>query len=78
MNSSYQLKTTIPAGRPDTSIVKYGTFTQDWEYVAGLGHLDQCNGRTGVTPEFPAGTYAYYITSTYPYIQRCHKGTVPP
>ena len=78
MTSSYRLKPVIPIGRPDTSIVKYGTFTQDWEYSEGLGHLDQCNGRTGVTPEFPAGTYAYYITNTYPYIQRCHKGTVPP
>jgi len=28
-----------------------------------------------VTPEFPKGTYHYYITSTYPFIQRCTKGS---
>lgn len=53
-----------------------GTFTKDWEYVAGSGDLDECNGRFGVTPEFPAGIYHYYITSDYPFIQRCVKGTV--
>jgi hypothetical protein len=29
-----------------------------------------------VTPEFPNGTYHYYATDTYPYLQRCVKGTV--
>jgi hypothetical protein len=52
-----------------------GAFTQDYEYSAGSGDLDECNGRVGVTPEFPCGTYHYYITDTYPYIQRCVKGT---
>ena len=52
-----------------------GTFVQDWEYVAGLGDLDECNGRTGVTPEFPGGIYHYTVTDTYPFIQRCVKGT---
>jgi hypothetical protein len=28
-----------------------------------------------VTPEFPCGIYHYYITDTYPYIQRCVKGS---
>ena len=51
-----------------------GTFTQDYEYVAGSGDLDECNGRFGVTPEFPTGIYHYYITDTYPFIQRCVKG----
>jgi YHYH protein len=50
-------------------------FQQDWEYVAGLGDLDECNGRKGVTPEFPNGTYHYVITDSYPYLQRCVKGT---
>ncbi|WP_342117166.1 YHYH protein [Pseudoduganella sp. OTU4001] len=75
MTSSYRLKTTASAGRPSTSIAAMGTFTQDYEYVAGLGDLDECNGRTGVTPEFPNGIYHYYITDTYPFIQRCVKGT---
>ena len=51
-----------------------GTFTQDYEYVAGSGDLDECNGRTGVTPEFPKGIYHYYATDSYPYLQRCVKG----
>jgi hypothetical protein len=45
-------------------------------YVEGAGDLDECNGRTGVTPEFPAGTYHYYATDTYPFLQRCVKGEV--
>jgi hypothetical protein len=51
-----------------------GTFAQDYHYVAGSGDLDECNGRTGVTPEFPAGTYFYLITDGYPYVPRCVKG----
>jgi hypothetical protein len=53
-----------------------GTFAQDWEYVANSGDLDECNGRYGVTPEFPDGIYHYYATDTYPYFQRCVKGEV--
>lgn len=75
MSASYRLKTTPSSGRPSTSIATMGTFTQDYEYVAGLGDLDECNGRFGVTPEFPSGIYHYYITDGYPYIQRCVKGT---
>jgi hypothetical protein len=75
MNSSYRMKTTPDSGRPSTSLVPMGTFTQDYEYVSGLGDLDECNGRFGVTPEFPNGIYHYYITDAYPYIQRCVKGT---
>lgn len=73
--SSYRMKTTPSSGRPSTTAVPMGTFTQDYEYVAGLGDLDECNGRFGVTPEFPSGIYHYYITDSYPYIQRCVKGT---
>jgi uncharacterized protein (TIGR03437 family) len=39
-----------------------GRYVEDYEYVAGLGDLDQYNGRTTVTPEFPNGTYAYFVT----------------
>ena len=52
-----------------------GTYTQDYEYVDGLGDLDECNGRTGVTPEYPEGGYHYFITDTFPYQPRCLKGT---
>jgi hypothetical protein len=75
INASYRLKTSPSAGRPSTSAVPMGTFTQDYEYVQGLGDLDDCNGRFGVTPEFPSGIYHYYITEGYPYIQRCLKGS---
>ncbi len=44
--------------------------------MAGSGDLDECNGRTGVTPEFPNGIYHYYATDTYPFLQRCVKGVV--
>jgi hypothetical protein len=75
LTSSWRLKTTADASRPSTATYPMGTFTQDYEYVAGLGDLDECNGRTGVTPEFPSGTYYYVITSTFPFIARCVKGT---
>ena len=32
-----------------------GIFVEDFEYVPGSGDLDECGGRTGVTPEFPGG-----------------------
>ena len=76
LTPSYRLKSAGDSGRPSTTEVPLGTFTQDWEYVAGLGQLDECNGRFGVTPEFPNGTYHYYITEAYPFIQRCVKGKV--
>jgi hypothetical protein len=70
---SYRLKTAEraggPGGKPD------GKFIQDWEYVAGAGDLDECNGRTGVTPEFPGGTYYYVLTEQYPFIPRMWRGT---
>jgi len=75
LTSSYRLKLTPDAGRPAVSLYPLGTFRQDYEYVAGLGDLDECNGRSGVTPEFPTGIYYYAITTSYPYIQRCVKGT---
>jgi len=76
IKGSYQLKSTPDSGRPSTSVIPLGAFTQDYEYVEGSGDLDACNGRTGVTPEFPNGIYHYYITDTYPFIQRCAYGTV--
>ncbi len=76
VKGSYRIKTTPDANRPAVSLYPMGTFGQDYEYVAGLGDLDECNGRTGVTPEFPQGIYHYYATDTYPYLQRCVKGAV--
>ena len=76
MTGSYQLKSTVSTTRPSTTTYPLGTFAQDWQYVAGAGDLDECNGRTGVTPEFPGGTYHYFATDSYPYFQRCVKGSV--
>ena len=65
-----------PGTRPSGPGGPYdGTFRENWEYVEGSGDLDHCNGRFGVTPEHPAGTYHYYITDDYPYIPRCVFGT---
>lgn len=77
MLSSHQV---IAGDRPGNGVSEpcgayNGKYEQDYEYVAGLGDLDECNGRTGVTPDFPGGTYYYLITATYPYIPRCFSGT---
>ncbi|WP_417593057.1 YHYH protein [Parasphingorhabdus sp.] len=74
MKSSYRLKAVPDANRPDTAILPMGTFTQDFEYSRGTGDLDECNGRFGVTPEFPEAIYHYYATDSFPFIQRCVKG----
>jgi hypothetical protein len=76
MQGSYALKSTPDTNHPSTSLYPMGTFSQDYGYVEGLGDLDECNGRTSVTPEFPQGIYHYYATDSYPYFQRCVKGAV--
>ena len=76
---SWQLKSNGDIGRPNTNArtgqsIPLGAFTQDFEYVAGSGDLDQCNGRIGVTPEFPNGIYHYMVTDDFPFFSRCLKG----
>ena len=77
MTGSYGVKSGCRTGdgvsEPDGAYD--GTYVQDYEYVAGSGTLDECNGRTGVTPEFPGGTYYYVITDDYPSVPRCFVGT---
>ena len=51
-----------------------GTFVADYEYVEGLGDLDECNGRLCVTPEFPSGIYAYFLTDGWPSIPHWLRG----
>jgi hypothetical protein len=73
MRSSWQIKKGERAGGPGG---KYdGRFTGDYEYVAGSGDLDECNGRFGVTPEYPQGIYHYYITDEFPQLARQWRGT---
>lgn len=45
-----------------------GTYGSDFEYVANLGDLDECNGTT------INGTYAYIVTDEFPYVSRCLMG----
>jgi len=49
---------------PDVSATDpLGTFAEDYEYVRGSGDLDEFNGRFTKTPEYPSGTYAYFLTT---------------
>lgn len=74
VTSSYRLKSgSRPSSGPSGTYD--GTYTQDYEYVAGLGDLDEHNGRFGVTPEYPDGIYHYYITDSFPFHPRSFKGT---
>ncbi len=80
LKSSYKLKTgartgTGTAGEDYPGGDYDGTYIQDFEYEENLGDLDECNGRTGITPEFPDGTYYYVITSDFPVAPNCFYGT---
>lgn len=50
-----------------------GDFVEDYIFDATVGDLDEFNGKYGPTPEYPNGTYAYFLTEnvsgdpTYPY-----------
>lgn len=61
MLSSYELKTNRIGG-PPISTYALGYFIDDYKYNHRLGTLDENNGRFCVTPEYPNGTYAYFIT----------------
>ena len=97
IDSSYQeraitTRTTLPGGTalaapfygPNvSSIYPLGYFMEDFEYIEGLGHLDEHNGRFAVTPEYPSGIYAYYVTiddqndAAYPYFVGAQYYGVP-
>lgn len=66
--ASYRLK----AGtRPYGPGRRYdGICETDWEFVAGSGDLDQCNG--GVLN----GRYVYFVTDSFPFWPRCVFGEV--
>lgn len=71
LRSSYRLKKgQRPTENGGPGGLYDGTFTRDFEYAAGLGQLDECNGRFTVTPEFPEGTYAYFLTENWPVVPR--------
>ncbi len=77
MTSSYKLKSGKRGGDGITAPcdVYNGIYSNDYEYVSGHGTLDEANGRTGVTPEYPSGTYYYVITDEFPSIPRYFRGT---
>jgi len=77
MISSYQLKIGTRPGNGTTAPCDTytGVYSNDYEYIAGLGTLDEANGRTGVTPEYPGGTYYYVMTDEFPSIPRYFRGT---
>ncbi|MBI4906711.1 MAG: YHYH protein [Acidobacteria bacterium] len=61
-----------------------GRYVEDYEYAPGTGDLDQYNGRFTATPEYPGGTYAYFVTLSpdgnpaFPYVINVQfYGTVP-
>jgi uncharacterized protein (TIGR03437 family) len=66
--------TSVQYGPPVSATYPLGRYVQDYDYIAGLGDLDQYNGRFTVTPDFPSGTYAYFVTlasdgtPAFPYI----------
>ncbi|HLK55585.1 MAG TPA: YHYH protein [Chthonomonadaceae bacterium] len=75
LKSSYRVKQgTRPGGNEGPGGMYDGSFLADYTYVAGSGDLDDCNGRTGVTPEYPNGTYYYVLTDNWPFVPRCFKG----
>ncbi len=70
VESSFQLKSgDRPGGESSPAGAYDGTYRDDYEYAAGSGDLDECNGQT------VNGQYGYYITSDYPYVLNCYKGT---
>jgi len=76
VRSSYQLrKGRRPSGSQGPGGNYDGSFTADWVYVNGSGDLDECNGRFGVTPDFPSGIYHYYLTEEFPFVPRRFRGT---
>ncbi len=73
MKSSYRLRnitvrntyydgSSVTAGPNVSATYPLGTYIEDYEYVAGLGDLDEHNGRFCITPDYPGGIYAYFVT----------------
>lgn len=73
MATSYRLKTDRING-PTISAYSLGYFIEDYRYQHRFGDLDDNNGRYCITPDYPNGVYAYFITvnqsniPVFPYI----------
>ena len=76
MASGYSLKnisSRIGTTASNTTVYPMGIFVEDYEFT-NAGDLDSHNGRYCVTPDYPNGTYAYFVTTdnsgtaTFPYV----------
>jgi len=81
LQPSYQIKSgDRPGDGVNSPCGPYnGKYTNDYEYVAGSGDLDECNGMTrDITLNTVCGPqtfdYFYVITDGFPQIPRCHVG----
>jgi hypothetical protein len=76
----YGVATNVLSGPTVSSSYPFGRYMEDNDYLGDHGYkqgvdfdLDEWNGRWCITPEFPAGTYAYFVsistngTPVYPY-----------
>lgn len=71
VNSSYKLLSgNRPSGADSPGGIYDGSFVDDYEYIAGLGDLDECNGM------MRNGVYGYYVVNSYPWVLACFKGTL--
>ena len=63
----------MPPGPTVSTQFPLGMYNEDYEHTSNTGDLDEHNGRFTVTPEYPNGIYAYFVTITsngepaYPY-----------
>ena len=83
----HNVNATLPEKQygPDVSTAHpLGWYVEDFDFVADSGDLALYNGRFTVTPEFPNGTYAYFVTidsagqPAFPYVLgRQYYGAVP-
>ncbi|MCX6368337.1 MAG: YHYH protein [Armatimonadetes bacterium] len=74
LKASYKLKSGNRESGDGPGGAYDGSFESDFEFTKGSGDLDPWNGRYGVTPEFPKGTYYYVLTDSYPFIPRKFRG----
>ena len=59
---NYKFTNTFIDNQGTSRLLEPGMFLQDYQYQESLGTLDEYNGRFCYTPEYPAGTYAYFLT----------------
>jgi len=80
--------TNLPPGQHGPAVsaeFPLGSFVEDYAYAPAPGDLDRFNGRWTVTPEYPTGTYAYFLTTdpagrlAFPYLLASHyRGALSP